>query len=246
MVNKIMKFISEEFGNVRGIYLNGQAWLYATDVCKCLDIKNSRDAVTRLKDTEILSYVVGKRKAKNGVTNTVGNTDGNAGAVCGWIENRVNLINEPGLYRLIMTSRKPEAEEFQYWVYHEVLPAIRRTGEYQLERDEARTGGKAIRRKLTDTIKEFLEYLKERGELDRAPVAWYSAFSNLINKTVGVEKGNRDNLTALQLFRIQDAEDIAAAIIEAGMTAGKGHHDIWVACQEKLDGRNDVTKIFGE
>ena len=100
---------------------------------------------------------------------------------------------------------------------------------------EIRQDGKVTRRSLTDTIKKFLDYLKERGELDRLPVAWYSAFSNLVNKTVGVEKNNRDNLKALQILRLQDAEDKIAAAIEDGMSAGKTHHDIWLDCNKVLN-----------
>ena len=237
MSNKIMKFFSEEFGDVRGIYFGGQAWFYATDICRALDIKNARDAVGRLKEDEKTSIVAGRRRAKNGVSNSVGSTDGNSGAYCGWVENRVNVINEPGVYRLIFTSRKPSAERFQHWVFHEVLPEMRRKALWE----EARAEGKRVHRELTDAIKSFIEYLEARGELDRAEVAWYSAFSNLVNKVTDT-KDKRDDLPMLSVLRLSDCENILIHGIEEGMAAGKGHHDIWVACNEKLDTWRQLTK----
>lgn len=50
---------------------------------------------------------------------------------------KINIINEPGLYSLILRSRKPEAKQFKRWVTHEVLPEIRRTGKYDEERKGA-------------------------------------------------------------------------------------------------------------
>ena len=83
-------------------------------------------------DKEKQSIMFPNGVSTNGVTNTVCNTDGITGAVSGWIENRVNVINEPGLYKLVLSSRKKEAVEFQDWVYYEVLPSIRKYGYYAL------------------------------------------------------------------------------------------------------------------
>ena len=97
----------------------------AADICRALDIKNPRDAVSRLSEDEK------KLIDLNGVINTVANTDGIADAVSsGWIKNEVNVVNEPGLYRLIFMSRNPNAKKFQNWVYHKVLPSIRKYGYY--------------------------------------------------------------------------------------------------------------------
>lgn len=80
----------------------------AKDVCEILEIKNSRQAVSKLDDDE-----------KGVILNdTLGGPQDMA------------IVNEPGLYRLIMQSRKKEAREFQRWIAHDVLPQIRRTGQY--------------------------------------------------------------------------------------------------------------------
>lgn len=135
MENQFELFNHPKFGEIRVIILNNEPfrpWFVAVDVCRALDIKNSRDALSRLEDDEKQSIILPVGVSKNGVTNSVGSADGTNDAISGWIDNRVNIVNEPGIYRLIFSSRKKEAREFQRWVYHEVLPAIRQYGYYSL------------------------------------------------------------------------------------------------------------------
>lgn len=91
----------------------GEPWFVAKDVCDILGMSNPSMAIAALDKDEV-SQVDPK--------NYLGS------------ENRsnqaINIVSEPGLYRLVMKSRKPEAKEFQRWVTHEVLPQIRRTGGY--------------------------------------------------------------------------------------------------------------------
>lgn len=88
---------------------NGEPWFVAKDVCDILGLENSRKATAELDSDE---------------KNTVTISDGIAG------NPNKTIISEPGLYRLVMKSRKSEAKEFQRWVTHEVLPQIRKTGGY--------------------------------------------------------------------------------------------------------------------
>lgn len=88
--------------------IEGEPWFVASNICKILEISNPRDAISRLDDDE---------------KNTVAINDG--------IGNpNKNIINESGLYSLILTSRKPEAKTFKKWVTSEVLPSIRKKGVY--------------------------------------------------------------------------------------------------------------------
>ena len=91
----------------------GEPWFVAKDVCDILGMSNPSMAVTALDKDEV---------AQIDPKDYLGS------------ENRcnqaVNIVSEPGLYKLIMRSRKPEAKEFQRWVTHEVLPSIRKTGGY--------------------------------------------------------------------------------------------------------------------
>ena len=108
-------FSSEQFGNVRVVERDGEPWFVAADVCKALEIANNRDALTRIDDDE-------KGVA---LADTLGG------------KQEVTIVNEPGLYSLVLGSRKPEAKVFKRWVTHEVIPTIRKTGGYvQAGREE--------------------------------------------------------------------------------------------------------------
>lgn len=87
----------------------GDPWFVAKDVCDILSLENSRKATADLDPDE---------------KNTVTISDGIPG------NPNKTIISEPGLYKLIMRSRKPEAKEFKRWVTHEVLPSIRKHGIY--------------------------------------------------------------------------------------------------------------------
>lgn len=113
MDNNIQIFKNPDFGEIRTLSLNGEPWFVAADVCKALGIANSRDAVSRLDGDE------------KGVALT--DTPGGA--------QDVVTVNEPGLYTLVLSSRKPEAKTFKRWVTHEVIPAIRKNGGYIAEQE---------------------------------------------------------------------------------------------------------------
>ena len=105
-------FENEFFGRIRFIRPEPDfdPWFVAVDVCKVLDIQNSRDVVAKQLDDDEKADVDINYTSSNGVTQ----------------RRKVNVVSEAGLYRLIMSSRKPEAKKFQRWVFHEVLPSIRR------------------------------------------------------------------------------------------------------------------------
>ena len=100
--------------NVRSITKDGEPWFVAKDVCDTLGLTNSRQAVTALDADEKSDVYLNDTRSKGGATQ--GRT--------------VAIVSEPGLYRLISRSDKPQAKAFLRWVTHEVLPAIRRTGQF--------------------------------------------------------------------------------------------------------------------
>lgn len=116
MSNEIQTFENEQFGAIRAIRgEDGEPWFVAKDVCDALGIRT--DSIRSILDGD-----------------EVGETNPNSIGVVG---GRAPLVvSEPGLYRLVMRSRKPEAKAFQRWVTHEVLPALRRDGGYMVARDE--------------------------------------------------------------------------------------------------------------
>jgi prophage antirepressor-like protein len=107
---KIFNYRSNEIRTV--VDGNGEPWWVAKDVCEVLGILNHKDAISALDDDE---------KDGVGITDPIGR------------EQRTNVINEPGLYTLIIRSNKPEAKPFKRWITHEVLPAIRKTGSYSMK-----------------------------------------------------------------------------------------------------------------
>lgn len=107
-MNDVLKF---EGRDVRMVSRNGEPWWVAKDVCDVLEIGNSRDAIARLDDDE----------KGVGSIDTLGGTQ------------EMTMVNESGLYSLIIGSRKPESKRFKRWITHEVLPSIRRTGVYAVD-----------------------------------------------------------------------------------------------------------------
>ena len=107
-MNQLQVFNHEQFGQVRTVILNGEIWFVAADVCRALELSDTHKAVDRLDDDE---------KGTNSIPTLGGPQD-------------MLTVNEPGLYALILGSRKPEARAFKRWITHEVLPQIRRTGAY--------------------------------------------------------------------------------------------------------------------
>lgn len=96
---------------LRTVTRDGEPWFVAKDVCDILELGNSRMALERLDDDE------------KGVSSidTLGGTQ------------EMQVINEPGLYSLVLGSRKPEAKIFKRWITHEVIPQIRKTGTYSIQ-----------------------------------------------------------------------------------------------------------------
>lgn len=108
-MNELISFDSPEFGKVRSLLLDGEPWFVASDVCAAIEV--DRTAVRRLDDDEKGVHLM--------------HTPGG--------EQRLGIINEFGLYSLILSSRKPEAKAFKRWITHEVIPSIRKHGVYMTD-----------------------------------------------------------------------------------------------------------------
>lgn len=119
---------------VRAINRNGDIWFVAADVCAALEIQNVTQALQSLDDDEYSMFNIGKSERGN---------------------PNVNIINESGLYALILRSRKPEAKRFRKWVTSEVLPAIRKTGAY-VHKAYKHGGSDKLSAEQADTIRDAL------------------------------------------------------------------------------------------
>ena len=132
-MNKLQIFKNNQFGNVRIVMKDQEPWFVAKDICNCLEINNSRQALIRLDDDEKSSVIL---------------NDGTPG------NPEKSIVNEYGLYSLVLSSRKPEAKEFKRWITHDVIPQIRKTGQYVAD----------IPRTLPDALRAYANEVEEHNK----------------------------------------------------------------------------------
>lgn len=137
-------FENPEFGSIRTVELDGEPWLVGKDVAEALGYTNPRKALADHVDDE-----------DKGVTKCY--TPGG--------DQDMTIINESGLYSLVLSSKLPTARKFRRWVTSEVLPSIRRTGGYNLPKDYP-----SALRALADTEEKRLALLAE-NEAQRQVIA---------------------------------------------------------------------------
>lgn len=116
-MNEVQIFQNDEFGKIRIVEKDNEIWFVAADVSKILGYQNGGRDIRRHVDEEDRQYYQN------------GSMDGKALTIN---PNGVIIINESGLYSLILSSKLPTAKKFKRWVTSEVLPAIRKTGKYEL------------------------------------------------------------------------------------------------------------------
>ena len=144
-MNKISTFNNPEFGTVRTTTINDEPWFVAADVCRALDLSNPTIATNRLDEDERAKFNLGR-------------------------QGEGTIINEPGLYSLVLGSRKPEAKAFKRWITHDVIPAIRKTGGYVNDTQQfvdyyfsdVNTYGKAAIALMLDETKRMADKLREQ------------------------------------------------------------------------------------
>ena len=108
-MNELQIFQNNDFGEVRSLVINNEPWFVGKDVAEALGYKNSKNAVpTHVDEEDKLSTQIEYTGQKRNVT----------------------VINESGLYSLILSSKLPNAKKFKRWVTSEVLPTLRKTGSY--------------------------------------------------------------------------------------------------------------------
>ena len=161
-----------------------EPWFVAKDVCDILGHSNVSMALDRLDDDERSKFNLGR-------------------------QGETNIVNEAGLYSLVLGSRKPEAHEFKRWVTHEVLPSIRRHGAYMTEStlEKAVTEPDFLIRLATQIKQERAEKEKAQAQVERMrPKALFadavetSKTSILVGDLAKVLKGNGVDIGGTRLF----------------------------------------------
>lgn len=103
-----LQIYNYEGNDVRAINKNGEPWWVLKDICDVLELSNPTTVADRLDDDERSKFDLGR-------------------------QGECNIINESGLYNVILRSDKPKAKDFKRWVTHEVLPSIRKHGVYAID-----------------------------------------------------------------------------------------------------------------
>lgn len=171
-MNELKIFEKEEFGKVRVVGHDGDPWFVAKDVCECLELGNPRSSLALLDEDEKGVHSVDTPGGKQEMT----------------------IVSEPGLYSLILRSRKPEAKAFKRWVTHDILPSIRKTGGYgvaalpqtYIEALEALVESEKAKQKALETV----EYQKPLVQIAEVRIDKKGCFSLTdINKSLGLKRG---------------------------------------------------------
>lgn len=176
---------------VRVVIIDHNPWWIAKDVCDVLEIKNVSHALRRLDDDE---------------KNTIVLNDGSPGNPI------ASIINEPGLYTLVLSSRKPEAREFKRWITHEVIPSIRKHGIYATSEmiDQMLADPETMIR----TLKALQEERQQRKALEEK-IAIDSPYTNL-----GKGISNNDNDILMR--------DMAKILTQNGINIGQNRLFEWM------------------
>ena len=152
-MNEMIIFENEQFGAIRAIEKEGEPWFVAADVCRALELGEVHVAMRRLDDDE---------KGRCSIPTPGG-------------VQEMSIINEPGLYSLVLGSRKPEAKAFKRWITHDIIPAIRKTGGYihgadSMTTDELMAKALFVAQKTIENQKLRLSTLTVENQIGRAHV----------------------------------------------------------------------------
>ena len=161
--NKLAVFSNPDFGEVRTLEIDGEPWFVGLDVATALGYSNTRDALAKHVDDEDKTTVAIRDTGSNYKSNAV-------------------IINESGLYSLIMSSKMEKAKEFKRWVTSEVLPSIRKTGAYSVtqtvsdkqldvEMEKAKATVEDAKARQEDAKIRKAELLMKMSELNISPQA---------------------------------------------------------------------------
>lgn len=153
-MNTLQVFENPEFGSIRTVEIGGEPWLVGKDVAVALGYSNPSKAVAIHVDKEDKSFeMMPVSDAQNG--NLV----------------KTALINESGLYSLILSSKLPGAKKFKRWVTSEVLPSIRKTGSYAVPAAENAPASKKDIADLTAAVQLLIERMDALAAREAVPTA---------------------------------------------------------------------------
>lgn len=230
-MNKLMIFNNPEFGEIRTVEVNGEPWLVGKDVALALGYANPRKALDDHVDLE-------DKLQGDGVT--IRDSMGR--------EQHPTLINESGLYSLVLSSKLPGAKKFRRWVTSEVLPSIRKTGGYNLPKDYP-----SALRALADAEEQRLALAAE-NERQRQVIAEFKPMRQYLDTILSSEGTMATtqiaadyDISAKQLNKILHEEGLQRNVngqwILYREHMGKGYTKSETIAITRSDGRPD-TKMY--
>jgi anti-repressor protein len=157
--SKEVSIFNFENQNVRTVTIENEVWFVASDVTKILGYQNGRDAISK----HCLDGVAKKYTIKDVVNRT----------------QEVTIINESGIYQLVMASKMPNAIKFKQWVTEKILPSIRKTGSYSISQNQfkiPKTFSEALR--LAADQSDLIEEQNKKIQEDKPKVEFYDIVSD--------------------------------------------------------------------
>lgn len=237
-MSNIEIFKNPKFGSVRSLEINSEPWFVGKDIAEALGYSNASKAVMVHVDDDDKESQVLASDSQNGNV----------------VKSKTTLINESGLYSLVLSSKLPEAKEFKHWITHDVIPAIRRTGGYSLQIPQ--TLPEALRA-YADEV-EAHEHTKQVLEIAKPKAKVYDEFVD-IDHTIGFrELANELKVSEKELRGMLDdngwyykaghgkRKPYKWVITEGYMKAGDVKSGEWSGVQYRftMKGRDEVTKMM--
>lgn len=217
-MNGLAEFSFQGVHGVRVQVISGEPWFCLRDVCKALSIENPSDLIAKQLD-------------RAGVEKIYLRSGGQ--------QRQLTFVNEPNLYRVIFRSNKPEARQFQDWVFNEVLPAIRKTGTYchaaaaPVEGSEPLNGNQ--QRELEFIVGQIAKQFHFKG-------SWVTGIWYAIRRTTGTKSPAPIKVKDLPAVRRELLRVInVAEQTKAGLEGIE--RDV---VREVIRGRKSVAGVFGK
>lgn len=185
-MNEIQVFENAEFGKVRTVMLDGEPYFVGRDVARVLGYSDGNKAIAMHVDNE-------DKKLNDKTSSSFG-------------QRGAHLINESGMYSLILSSKLPSAKKFKHWVTSEVLPAIRKTGRYQISTMEEQViQGLFAAQKLLEAKDKEINTLKPKADFYDAVADSESLFNMAqVAKTLDMGMGRNNLFKKLREWGILD------------------------------------------
>lgn len=197
---QLQTFSNSEIGEIRGFLKDGEPWFLSGQICRCLGLKDAGRQIKAIEERYKIAGIKGAHSMRP-LLDTAGG------------KQKVLCVSESILYELIFQSRKQRAIRFRAWVTTEVLPSLRKHGEYRMS-------GKLITHDLHDGIRDKIV---PGISSDMGKKFVYSNFHKLINKSLGLDsKTVRDNFPDELLEKLAYRENLVKALIDEG----KDYHQI--------------------